>query len=90
MAQERLYRRPADFRVRYSFRWAEQGGRSSGPPRQGYRCDFLYEDQAPERDPVYYIWPSESAPGARGYLLEGNRIVADVEVLDVLAASSGA
>ena len=117
---------PPDFRVRYSFRSAERGGRKSGPPFQGFRCDFLYEGQDPSRDPVYYVWPefedsegrpisegkqvpSEGTalmyviqeelrplhkarirPGVRASMLEGNRVVADLEVVDVLGLGSGA
>jgi len=123
---EMLFRQPPDFRVRYSFRPPEQGGRHSGPPKQGYRCDFLYSDQVPGKDPVYYIWPEfedengnviaqgapvlpngtarmfivqdklrgfhsgRIRPGVQGYLLEGNRPVADVEVVQVFARSDGA
>jgi hypothetical protein len=119
-ARERLFTRAADFRVRYRFRTAAEGGRGD-PPRQGMRCDFLYAQEDPRRDPVHYIWPefedaaglplpqSELVPisgsalmyviddserslhaskirrGIRGRFVEGDRVVADLEVVDVLS-----
>jgi hypothetical protein len=121
-----LFVTPPDFRVRYVFRTPEEGGRKVGPPSQGFRCDFLYKDQEPGKNPVYYVWPefedesghtlpegalvpmrgtalmrviqdslrpyhrSRIHSGTCAFLLEANRIVADLEVTDVLALASGA
>ena len=48
--------RPPDFEVRYRFLTAEEGGRRTGPPLQGYRSDWSYEgDDVAEG--IYMIWP---------------------------------
>lgn len=45
-----------DFDVRYRFYSTEEGGRKS-LPFQGYRCDFLYENEDPKVDSLYMIHP---------------------------------
>lgn len=45
----------ADFRVKYKFRSAEDGGRKTGEPYQGIRCDFSFVGE-PENK-IYMIWP---------------------------------
>ena len=44
----------ADFRVKYIFRSAENGGRIQ-LPYQGLRCDFYYHDG--QRDIISMVWP---------------------------------
>lgn len=46
---------PPDFIARYRFYSAEEGGKHTAP-RQGYRCDFLYDGDSVE-DGLYMIWP---------------------------------
>ncbi len=56
--------RPADFEVSYKFLSSEEGGRRSGLPKQGYRCDWLYSGEDIEGSVVYMIWPEfEDAQG---------------------------
>ncbi|MEQ9165095.1 MAG: hypothetical protein RLO12_02465 [Fulvivirga sp.] len=45
----------ADFRVRYKFRSSEDGGRNTGTPFQGIRCDFSIQGENENRQ--YMIWP---------------------------------
>ncbi|QNR24877.1 hypothetical protein [Croceimicrobium hydrocarbonivorans] len=45
----------ADFRVKYRFRSLEEGGRKTGTPFQGIRCDFSIVGE-PE-NLQYKIWP---------------------------------
>ncbi|MFT3823974.1 MAG: hypothetical protein QM731_08635 [Chitinophagaceae bacterium] len=47
---------PADFRVKYTFRDKEEGGRER-LPCQGLRCDFWYEHEAHEVSHLFMIWP---------------------------------
>lgn len=50
----------ADFRVKYRFRSAEEGGRLTGAAFQGYRSDFSFVGV----DGVFRIWPEfEDAEG---------------------------
>lgn len=53
---ERL-NRPPDFLVDYRFLTEEEGGRQSGPPRQGYRSDFWYEHDNQKPNQIFMIWP---------------------------------
>ena len=48
-----------DFEVKYRFLTFEEGGRKTGPPYQGYRCDWLYKDDLVESSALreYMIWP---------------------------------
>ena len=46
---------PADFEVSYRFFSKEEGGRETGTPSQGYRGDWLYENDDPKRDGIYMI-----------------------------------
>ncbi len=48
---------PADFEVSYRFLSSEEGGRPSGLPMQGYRCDWSYLIEDDEESVVYMIWP---------------------------------
>lgn len=52
--EKRLNHR-ADFRVKYKFRSPEDGGRKTGEPYQGIRCDFSYVDESKYQ--AYMIWP---------------------------------
>lgn len=45
----------ADFRVKYNFRSPENGGRQTGEPFQGIRCDFSFVDESKNR--LHMIWP---------------------------------
>jgi hypothetical protein len=45
-----------DFEVQYRFYSAEEGGRRTGPPFQGYRSDWLFDGDAVTQG-VYMIWP---------------------------------
>ena len=47
-----------DFEVRYRFLTAAEGGRKTGPPGQGYRSDWSYEDKGiRDTGRLYVIWP---------------------------------
>ena len=48
--------RPADFEVSYRILTAEEGGRRDFLPRQGYRCDWSYDDTLDEHE-LYMIFP---------------------------------
>jgi hypothetical protein len=50
-------RKNPDFIVKYRFFSIEEGGRKTGTPFQGYRCDFLYENDDPQKDAIFMIWP---------------------------------
>jgi hypothetical protein len=45
----------ADFRVKYRFRASENGGRKTGEPFQGIRCDFSFVGETENK--MYMIWP---------------------------------
>ncbi|HRE78433.1 MAG TPA: hypothetical protein PLL09_11495 [Flavobacterium sp.] len=45
----------ADFRVKYKFRSPEDGGRKTGEPYQGIRCDFSFVGETENK--MYMIWP---------------------------------
>jgi hypothetical protein len=50
-------RRP-DFDVKYRFFSEKEGGRKSGPPRQGWRCPWAYEKDLAEKPlQVFDIFP---------------------------------
>ncbi len=51
---EKQFRHKADFKVRYTFRTLQEGGRKT-PPFQGIPFDFSYEEDTEERQ--YMIWP---------------------------------
>jgi len=59
----------ADFRVRYRFYGAEQGGRSS-MPYQGYRSDFWYPHPDHKENEIFMVWPEFEDS-------QGNPIVTD-------------
>jgi len=48
---------PHDFEVRYRFLSADEGGRDSGAPFQGYRCDWAYDGDDITKTGIYMIWP---------------------------------
>ncbi len=50
-----------DFKVRYRFLSAAEGGRST-PPYQRIRWDFLYEGDDPRTDGIHMIWPEFISP----------------------------
>ena len=52
---EEILNHNADFRVKYKFRTQEDGGRKTGEPYQGIRCDFSYVDES--KNQAYMIWP---------------------------------
>ena len=52
-----VFDRPHDFVVEYRFLTAEEGGRYSGPPFQGYRSDFWYEHENHEMEGFFMIYP---------------------------------
>ena len=54
----------ADFRANYRFFTPEEGGRTHSLPYQGYRSDFMYEEDE-FKDGMHMIWPRFlSADGA--------------------------
>lgn len=59
-----------DFRVRYRFFTESEGGRKS-LPKQGYRCDFSYDEESSPLG-IYIIWPE--------FLDSGERVLEDVYV----------
>ena len=50
-------RRTHDFEVEYRFLTAKEGGRKTGLPFQGYRCNFYYETHQTKQNNSYTIWP---------------------------------
>jgi len=51
---------PNDFEVVYRFLTETEGGRRTGTPYQGYRCDWLYEEDnaaPPGKLQLWMIWP---------------------------------
>ena len=50
---ERLW----DFEVQYRFYRHEEGGRPNGPPREGWRCDWVYAGDDISKTGMYMIWP---------------------------------
>lgn len=52
---EILFNHKADFRVKYRFRCIKEGGRKSGPPYQGIRCNFSFDGETGLQQ--YQIWP---------------------------------
>lgn len=48
---------PADFEVYYRFYSPDEGGRRSGQPFKGYRCDWSYEGDEISETGLYMIWP---------------------------------
>lgn len=57
MGYEEIFGHSADFEVRYRFFTKEEGGRSTGTPYPGYRCDWLYDNDDPKKDGIYGIHP---------------------------------
>ena len=49
------FKHKADFRVKYRFRSAKEGGRKTGAPHQGIRSDFSIQGE--EENTMYMIWP---------------------------------
>jgi len=52
---ENRLKHKADFRVKYKFRSPENGGRKTGEPYQGIRCDFSFVEETENK--MYLIWP---------------------------------
>ena len=52
---ENRLKHKADFRVKYKFRSPENGGRKTGEPYQGIRCDFSFVEETENK--MYMIWP---------------------------------
>ena len=52
---EKRLKHKADFRVKYKFRTSENGGRKTGEPYQGIRCDFSFVGETENK--MYIIWP---------------------------------
>ena len=70
--QERLGH-PADFRVKYRFYSAEEGGRKT-IPHQRYRSDFWYSHPDHKANELFMIWPEfENDRGE--IILEDNKSV---------------
>ena len=57
MTYQEKTNRVQDFDVRYRFFTNEEGGRETGPPYQGYRCDWSYEGDDIQKTGIYMIWP---------------------------------
>lgn len=52
---EKRLNHKADFRVKYTFRSPENGGRQTGEPYQGIRSDFSFLGE--DEKVLYMIWP---------------------------------
>jgi hypothetical protein len=65
--------RSHDFEVAYRFLPPDEGGRKTGAPFQGYRCDFAYQGDQIATTGVYAIWPEFQDP-------EGNLLPDGVSV----------
>ena len=63
-------RHPADFEVHYRFFTREEGGRTSGPAWQHYRCDWAYAGDDIAQTGIYMIHP-EFIAGDGSVLPEG-------------------
>jgi hypothetical protein len=59
-----------DFEVQYRFYSPEEGGRPTGQPFLGYRCDWAYEGDDISKTGIYMIWPQFVAEDG-GPLLKG-------------------
>jgi hypothetical protein len=59
-----------DFEVKYRFLSSLEGGRLTGPPFQGYRCDWAYEGDDIAKTGIYMIWPEFE--DENGNILEKN------------------
>ncbi|HMZ88867.1 MAG TPA: hypothetical protein PLM27_01840 [Chitinophagales bacterium] len=57
IASPELDEKPYDFKISYRFLSAEEGGRKTGPPFQGYRPDFVFAVDANEnvKSPVAWM-----------------------------------
>ncbi|NGZ04456.1 MAG: hypothetical protein CV090_15550 [Nitrospira sp. WS238] len=62
-----------DFDIRYQFLTEQEGGRTSGLPFQGYRCDWAYDGDDINETGLWMIWPFFE--DERGCLVEmGKRV----------------
>ncbi len=52
---EELLNHGPDFRIRYEFRTPEAGGRPTGTPYQGIRCNLSFPEES--KNHQYMIWP---------------------------------
>ena len=66
---EKNMKRPCDFIVKYRFFTIDEGGRKTGPPTQGYRSDFMYNDN-PEK--IFMIFPE--------FINDDNQVILDKSV----------
>ena len=48
---------PADFEVSYRFLSPEEGGRLTGLPLQGLKCDWAYDNDDIEKTGIWMIYP---------------------------------
>lgn len=69
---EKLLNHKADFRVKYKFRSPDDGGRKTGEPFQGIRCDFSFVEETENK--LYMIWP-EFEDNEENVLLHNDRPV---------------
>ncbi len=46
-----------DFEVKYRFLSVSEGGRQTGAPFQGYKCDWAYQGDDVDNTGIYMIWP---------------------------------
>lgn len=56
ISYEQVKNRECDFIVEYHFFSAEEGGRKTGNPAQGYRSDFMYSGDENVKQ-LWVIWP---------------------------------
>jgi len=56
ISYEQIKNRECDFIVEYRFFSAEEGGRKTGNPIQGYRSDFMYSGDENQKQ-LWMIWP---------------------------------
>lgn len=66
---------PHDFVVEYRFLSEGEGGRQVGPPFQGYRSDFWYEQDNQATNQLFMIWP-EFLDEDGNVIIETDKIVA--------------
>jgi hypothetical protein len=46
-----------DFKVKYRFLSADEGGRESVPPHNNYRSDWLYDGDDIHKSGLSMVWP---------------------------------
>ena len=65
---EEIKKRKCDFIVKYHFLSEDEGGRKTGRPIQGYRSDFMYNEDS-DLKKAYMIWPE--------FLDDENNVIVD-------------